>query len=166
MTRVTRTTAVLAGAGVAIGLLGAPTAAAADPAEPITTLVGTLLGQQPSPDPGPAPRKRADYGRTAAPDGTLRRGCHNYPYRYRITPPTDDWTLETFLRDPTGEGLASGTFIAESDPRANRTHFRFCRYSTRPGRFTIRALLHWYGATGQEHKVWLEPSHFRLKRPR
>ena len=31
-----------------------------------------------------------------APDGTLRRGCNDYPYRYAVTPPSREWTLETF----------------------------------------------------------------------
>lgn len=166
MTWVTRTTACLASVAIAGGLLGAPEQALAEPAEPVTGLVGHLLGQQPGGEPSPTHRQRASYGRTSAPDGTLRSGCRNYPYRYRITTPTDDWTLETFLRDPTGETIASGAFFSDSDASRNRVRFRFCRYSTRPGRFTIRALVHWYGDTGQEHRVWLEPSHFRLKRPR
>jgi hypothetical protein len=107
----------------------------------------------------------SEYGSTTASDGTLRKGCHNYGYRYRITTPTNDWTLETFLRDPAGEGIASGAFLSESDDRTQRARFRLCRYATRPGRFTIRALLHWYGDGGEEHRVWLEPSRFRLTRP-
>ena len=104
-------------------------------------------------------------GHTSAPDGTLRSGCHNYRYHYVIKTPTNDWTLETFLKDPDGQGLASGTFFADSDPRRNATHFRFCRYSTRAGRFTIKAKVHWYGTYGHDHQAWLEPSHFRLRRP-
>ena len=133
----------------------------------VATLLCGLLGQPPSSDGGqPASRQRSDYGHTSARDATLRSGCHNYRYSYRLRPPTDDWTLETFLRDRTAEGIASGVFISDTDPRVQHSHFRFCRYSTRAGRFTIRALLHWYGPTGAEHQVWLEPSYFRLSRPR
>src|SRR6187431_1117349 len=106
----------LAGASLVVGLMAAPAYAA------------------------------SEYGETAAHHGTLRKGCHDYGYRYRVTTPTNDWTLETFLRDPTGDTIASGAFLSESDARAQRARFRFCRYGTRPGRFTIRALLHWYGA--------------------
>ncbi|MFC6344126.1 hypothetical protein ACFP8W_19250, partial [Nocardioides hankookensis] len=149
-----------------LGLLAAPATASSAPADPVTTLLGSLLGESSSSDGSqPAARQRSSYGRTSAPDGTLRSGCHNYRYGYRLRPPTSDWTLETFLRDRTGEGIASGVFISDSDPRAQHSHFRFCRYSTRAGRFTIRALMHWYGPTGAEHQVWLEPSHFRLSRP-
>jgi hypothetical protein len=136
MTWVTRIAAGLAGVGLAAGLLTA------------------------------APAAAADYGRTGAADGALHRGCHDYRYRYRVTTPTDDWILETFLRDPTGTTIASGTYIVDSDPSAQRATFRFCRYVTRPGRFTIRALVHWYDDDGTDHQAWLRPSHFRLTRPR
>jgi len=136
MTRITAALAGLASAGIVVTLLAAPAPAA------------------------------SEYGSTAAPDGSLRKGCHDYGYRYEITTPTNDWSLETFLRGPRGEGVASGTFLADSDPRAQQARFRLCRYATRPGRFTIRALVTWYGDLGEEHRVWLEPTRFRLTRPR
>jgi hypothetical protein len=126
-------------------------------------LLGGLLGGPPDQEPA---RDRSSYGHTSAPDGLLRAGCHGYRYRYRVTAPSDDWTLETFLRDPTGDSLASGGFMSDSDPRRGTGSFRFCRYATRPGKFTIRAKLHWYGPYGEDHKVRLEPSHFHLRRPR
>ena len=127
----------------------------------------SLLQWLGSPDPasGEAQRPRSSYGHTGAPDGTLRPGCHNYRYHYRVESPTHDWTLETYLVDPTGDGLASGVFVAGADPVRSSARFRFCRYSTRAGVFTIRAKLHWYDGDGGDHKVWLEPSHFRLRRP-
>lgn len=103
------------------------------------------------------------YGHTGAPDRRLRAGCHNYHYHYVVDAPTNDWTLETFLDDPTGETLSSGALVAGADPRRGRSVFRFCRYSTRPGPFTIRAKLHWYHGS-EDHLVWFEPSHFRLRR--
>ncbi|MBB3044064.1 hypothetical protein [Nocardioides soli] len=147
MTQVTRATACLAAAGVTVGLLGAPGRAEPTPAEP------------------GAPHERSSYGSTHAPDGVLRKGCRGYAYRYTVTPPTGDWTLETFLRDPTGDSVASGAFMSDSDPATRRSTFDLCRYNTRPGRFTIRALLHWYDDEGG-HRVWLEPSRFRLRRAR
>lgn len=111
------------------------------------------------------PAEARSVGHTWAADGTLRSGCHNYRYHYVIDTPTNDWTLETFLKDPDGQGLASGTFFADSDPRRNTSaYFRFCRYSTRVGVFTIKAKVHWYGAYGGDHVRWLKPSHFRLSR--
>ena len=163
MTPVTRTAAALVSAVLAVGLAPTTPASAEGAADQVSGLVGSVLG---SPAAGATTSDRGDFGRTSAPNGRLHRGCRNYTYRYLVSPPSDDWTLETFLRDPTRESIASGTFSSDSDPRSARSRFRFCRYNTRPGRFTIRALLHWYGPTGDGHAIWLEPSHFRLRRPR
>ncbi len=161
MTSVTRWATLLATTMVAVGTLTAVPALAAQPSDPVSGLVGGLVGESPHHQR----RDRADYGHTSAPDGTLRRGCRDYPYRYVVSTPTRDWTLETFLDDRTGETIASNAYFADSDPARDRAHFRFCRYSTYAGRFTIRAKVHWYDGTGGDHKVWLEPSHFRLRRP-
>ena len=106
----------------------------------------------------------ASYGHTGAPDRVLRDGCHGYRYHYRVRPPTNDWVLETFLVDPRGDKIASGAFISDSDSKRGHGKFRFCRYNTRPGRFTIKAKLTWYNGYA-EHKAWLRKSHFRLYRP-
>lgn len=158
MTPVTLSGALLTAAVLGGGLLTSVPVAADQPSDPVSGLVGGLAGQ---------PRERAaqrDLGRTHAPDGTLRSGCHNYPYRYRLNIGSDDWTLETFLVDRTDETIASGAYAAGPDRKRNRTHFRFCRYNTVPGQFTIRAKLTWYTDSG-EHTGWLKRSHFRLSRP-
>jgi hypothetical protein len=111
---------------------------------------------------GPA-QARAGYGHTDGRDGVLRSGCHGYRYHWVIKPPTNDWLLETFLRDPRGKRLASGMFDSDSEQKRDHSRFRFCRYSTRPGRFAIHAKLTWYNGYAQ-HTVWLDPSHFRLRR--
>jgi hypothetical protein len=105
----------------------------------------------------------SSYGRTHADDGRLRDGCHNYRYHYVVSTPTDDWTLETFLVDRTGETIASGAFLSDSDPNRGGARFRFCRYSTRAGVFTIKAKVHWYNGS-EEHVAHFKPSHFRLRR--
>lgn len=153
----TSVTALLATASIAAGLMTAVPAAAAPLPDPVSGLVGER-----SADRG---HSRGEKGSTHARDGVLRSGCKDYGYRYRLHIRTNDWTLETFLRDPTGENLASGAYAAGADPkRKTDAHFRLCRYTTQPGRFTIRAKLVYYNASG-EHTVWLEPSHFRLRRP-
>lgn len=159
MTSVTRTRTLLAAVLVASSVVTAVPALAGLPTDPVSGLVGELAGQ-----PSHERRDRADYGHTRAPDGTLRRGCNDYPYRYVVSTPTREWSLETFLDDRTGETVASGAYWSDGDPMRDRVHFRFCRYSTYARRFTIRAKVLWYDDQG-EHKVWLEPSHFRLRRP-
>src|SRR4051794_39689014 len=161
-----RLTVALAAAG-AVGWVTVAPATAEPSADPVPGLVGGLLGQG-GPHGGQhgssAYRHRGDYGHTGARDGVLRDGCHDYRYRYVLTPPTRDWTLETFLIDRTGDSIASGTYSSDADPARNRPVFRFSRYSTRPGTFRIRAELHWYDGSA-DHLVWLPRSHFRLRRP-
>jgi hypothetical protein len=161
MTSVTILVARAAAAALTLGVLAAVPADAEAPTDPVSGLVGGLLGQQHDQS---RQRDRSDYGHTSARDGLLRPGCHDHRYRYVITTPTDDWTLETFLHDRTGQTIASGTYFSDSDPARNRVSFHFCRYSTYAGRFTIRAKVHWYNGS-EDHKVWLKPSHFRLRRP-
>ena len=103
------------------------------------------------------------YGRTHADDGTLRDGCRGYRYHYVVSTPTNDWMLETSLVDPRGKTLSSGVFFPDSDPRRGPGTFRFCRYTTRPGKFTIKATVHWYNGS-EEHRASFKPSHFRLRR--
>jgi hypothetical protein len=104
------------------------------------------------------------WGSSGAPDGVLRPSCHNYPYHYRVRPHGHDWALETFLVDPTGEGLASGAFDPDSDPRKGRSHFRICRPSTKPGRFMIRMKVSIFkGPNPEVH--WVKRSYFHLRRP-
>lgn len=167
MTWTTRAASALAGTPLALGLLVAPASAEA-PSDPVWGLVGGLLGATApasTPPPG-SPRAETASGSAWAPDGVLRRGCRDYPYQYAISTPTDEWTLEVFVRDRDGRNLASGTFISDNDPTARSARFRFCRYSTRPGWFTIRALVHWYESDGVGHRAWLDETRFRLRRPR
>jgi hypothetical protein len=112
----------------------------------------------------PASAWSTDLGHTKSRDRVLEDGCNNYRYKFVVKAPTDDWTLETFLVDPTGERLASGAFASESEPDKGHSRFRICRYTTRPGKFTIKAKLTWYRGY-EEHVVRFKPSHFRLTRP-
>lgn len=113
---------------------------------------------------GPSAAYARDYGHTGAPDRVLRNGCHGYRYHFVVKPPTNDWVLETFLVDPRGEHIASGAFSSDSEDKRDHGRFHFCRYNTKPGRFTIRAKLTWYNGY-DEHRVRLPRSHFRLHRP-
>ena len=159
----TPVTPLLATAALAAGLLTAVPAAADQSTDPVSGLGGGLVG--PSGDGDHRQRaQRRDLGHTRAPDGVLRAGCRNYPYRYVLKIRTNDWTLETFLVDRTGETIGSGAYTAGPDPKRQTTSFRFCRYNTVPGRFTIRAKLSWYPESG-DREAWLKPSHFRLRRP-
>jgi hypothetical protein len=112
-----------------------------------------------------------DFGHVAAPDRSLRAGCHHYRYHYVVRPGSDDWILETWLHDPRGRARGSGDFLAGSDPKVGRGWFGVCRSTVVAGRFTITARLRWYTPgtlpvdPPVEHTRWFEPAHFRLTRP-
>jgi hypothetical protein len=118
----------------------------------------------------PASADSSGYGHTGAADRRLRPGCHRYRYHYVLTPPTGDWMFETYLFDPRGKPRGTNDFAPGSDPAQGYGHFGICRSVVVPGRFTIRAQLTWFvppsSPLGQptEHTVWLDPSHFRLRR--
>jgi hypothetical protein len=111
----------------------------------------------------PASAWTTDYGHTKSRDRELRDGCHNYRYAFVVKAPTNEWTLETFLVDPTGEFVSAGALTSESEADRDHARFRLCHYTTRPGRFTIKAKLSWYDGS-EEHIVRFKPSHFRLSR--
>jgi hypothetical protein len=51
------------------------------------------------------------------------------------------------------------------DPKAGADRFRFCRASTRPGVFKIRALLSVQDSSGKDYvSGWLPVTKFRLRR--
>ncbi|TIC85723.1 hypothetical protein [Nocardioides sp. GY 10127] len=132
----------------------------------VTLPVGTLLCGTVGAAGAAGAHRMAAYGATSAQDGRLHRGCHDYTYGYRVSPPdADSWGLETFLVDPDGDTIASGGFLSGGDRKKGTGTFRFCRGTTSPGRFTIRAKLTYY--TGWEkHAGWVDPTHFRLRRPK
>ena len=119
----------------------------------------------------PAGAGDADYGRAWRADGVLKGGCNKYGFNYRVRPKSQDWAVEFFLVDPTGEGL--GTIIKDDaiDPKRGRAKFKICRNTTQPGLFKIRGKLTIYKdepfpGTGQTQTVkWIKPARFRLRAP-
>ncbi len=66
----------------------------------------------------PADAGNPNLGRLRANDQVLRKGCHNYRYAYQVTARAEEWALETFLRDPTGEIIASNAKDSMVDAKA------------------------------------------------
>ena len=118
----------------------------------------------------PAAAWDSDYGRSWRGDSVLRPGCHDYRFRYRVRPGTDDWSLELFLVDRDGAGLGTQVLDSDLDPVRGRSAFEICGYTTRPGRFRIRGKLSIYEpgnllSPAEEPTVrWIEPARFRLRR--
>lgn len=110
------------------------------------------------------PETHPEWGRTTAENGVLKKRCRNYRYAYEIHPPEGDWALETFLIGPGGDHLSSGAMAIGMDPTTGTDKFRFCRASTRPGVFKIRALLSVQDSSGQDYvSGWLPVTKFRLR---
>ncbi len=110
----------------------------------------------------------ADYqpwGRTAAADQLLKPSCAHYHYRYRISPPRNDWAAELFLMGPRGGHIASAALDVDSDPAVGRESWRLCRPSIIPGRYKIRMKITWLDGY-DKHEGWVKPSYFRLQRRR
>lgn len=103
----------------------------------------------------------AEFGRTWAKDKTLRSGCHDYRYQYRVKPTESDWALETFLIDPRKKEIAAGQMLFNADPERGSSIFRLCRRSIVPGKYKIKGKLTY---NGDGTSVWIEPGFFRLRK--
>lgn len=103
------------------------------------------------------------WGKTAAPDGVLAKGCKKYAYRYKLTLPTDDWEMDLVIKDRTGNQVASAYLLSDSEPPQGKRWFRLCGASTKPGKFVIRAKVSsWDGWAEDERR--LPNSSFRLRK--
>jgi hypothetical protein len=113
------------------------------------------------------------FGRTWAADKVLREGCHGYRYQYVVRPGTNDWSFETFLRNPSGRMIASNGFHFGADPKRGAGSFRFCNDVTRTGRYKIAGKLTWRTCNDlpgplnecKRHVHWVKPGFFQMRRP-
>lgn len=137
---------------------GAPApVAAADATDPLTEAVEAVVAPRDPPPPEVS-------GRTSARNGTLRKGCRRYRFRYAVTTPHDDWTLDVSIVDRRGKGVMSGAMLGPNDPKSARVTYTLCRWATRPGKFRIRARLTSYDGS-EETVVRVPTTTFRLRRP-
>lgn len=132
-----------------------------------TALLGLLLALALVPvSPAGAAKDRpfAEFAKTFRGDGTLKKGCNNYRYRYKITPPedADTWALETFLVDRRGVTIASGGILDGADPERGKERFRFCRENTVPGKFRLRGKFT-YKVGFDTFDGQIDPTRFRLR---
>ena len=124
-----------------------------------------------SADPGAASSSARDYkpwGKAYSKDRTLRKGCHTYTFRYRITIPEegrDDWAAEFFVRKPNGRPLASPVAIVGADRLRGKKPYRVCKPSTRYGSHQIRMKVTWTDDAERDHEGYVRPTRFRFTRP-
>jgi hypothetical protein len=110
----------------------------------------------------PAEAGHARLGKLWAGNKVLEPGCHNYRYQYHVRARAVEWSLETYLRDRTGQTVASNAKDSEINRKRGQGRFRLCRYSTKPGRFKIIGKLTRYN--GYEQRTgWVKPGYFRMR---
>lgn len=145
---------------LAAGVTPAP-ALAADAVDPLGDAVEAVEAVVVPRDPPPPEVS----GRTSARDGRLRSGCRRYRFRYAVTTPHDDWSLEVSIVDRSGKGVMSAAMLGPNDPKSARVTYTLCRWATRPGRFRIRGKLTSYDGS-EETVVRMPTTTFRLRRPK
>jgi hypothetical protein len=133
----------------------------------LTLTAGLLVASVPA---APAQPDYKPWGATRAPDQVLRDGCHKYRFHYRINAPTGSWAAEFLLVNRRGVGVANTAVMSESDPRKGWLRWTICRPSTVYGRHKIRMKVTYNpepkDPTADNKHGWVEPSFFRMKRPR
>ena len=115
-------------------LLGTTSASAATAST--TSLDGTILTALADPGTAEAPTATAK-----ASDGTLERGCRDYPVRYKVKHAGADWLLDLIVRDRSGAAVASVSVHGVTSPRKGRTTFSVCRSAVQAGKFSVRGVL-------------------------
>lgn len=148
------------------GLVPAPPAAADPVSDLLTGVSGALTGPAaggtaPGQSAAPTAAQFASWGSFSAPTYRLARGCHDYAYRYAVTPPEPDWALEVFLTDRRGRAIGSEIMMSGGNPPSAVRHWRICRSATVPGVFTIRGVLT-YNDYPEQYSGAVTPTQFRM----
>jgi hypothetical protein len=126
-----------------------------------TALIAGLLVAGP-----PSPAEARDFkpwGSTSSKNHVLKRGCHDYTYRYRITPPTEQWSAEIFFVGPGKLGLGSGLLDSAIDPKRGTKTIEVCRATAPYGRYKMRMKV----TFNRDREVidgFVRPSFFRFTR--
>jgi hypothetical protein len=109
-------------------------------------------------------------GRITVPDQALRPGCRRYLVRWRFTPPrNDEWTVISDIRGPRGKSVHSLFWDSNSPNKLGqergRTRFTLCRYSVRPGRYSVHMQMQYTPVGGRDPLTKRrQPVYFRFLR--
>jgi hypothetical protein len=130
----------------------------------IAALCGLLMAA-PLAAAGPAATAYEPLGSTSARNQVLHKGCHRYPFTYRVNPPahTSVWSTEINLIGPRGGKVGSAYFVSPADPATGRSAWRMCRASLVPGKYTMKmkvTLIDGYDLS----TTWVKPTTFRISR--
>jgi len=104
-------------------------------------------------------------GTATARNQVLHRGCHSYPFKYRVSPPpyTSTWSAEIFLIGPSGRKVASAAFLSPADPTTGKSAWRLCRAALVAGKYKMRMRVTVIDIYDLDTS-WVKPTTFRLTR--
>ncbi len=103
------------------------------------------------------------WGKAVSKNHVLKRGCHDYAYRYKVKPPTKQWSAEIFFVTPNGTGLAHRAFDSAANPAKDRVKLTVCSPSTDYGKHKIKMKITY--TRGDAMVVgWVKPTTFRFTR--
>ena len=104
-------------------------------------------------------------GTATARDQVIHKGCHAYPYSYRVTPPpyTSTWVAEIFLIGPSGGKVGSAAYMSPADGLTGKGAWRMCRRAMTPGKYTMRMKVT-HIEIYDVHTAWVKPTTFRISR--
>jgi hypothetical protein len=136
--------------------------------------VATALSLGPLAGPGQAARAsdpldgvavHPEWGSIAGQGGVLKRGCRTYSFTYTITPPEGAWVLEVFIKGPGMDYVAGGAYFDGYDPLSGTGHYKLCKMTNPPGRYTIDAKVAVEDGAGVITEGRLPTDTYRLRRP-
>ncbi len=117
------------------------------------------------PAPSHAARSYEPLGRAYSKDHVLRRGCHDYTYRYTVDPPNNQWSAEVFVVGPGRLGLGSNFLDAATDPKRGKKSLTVCRHSAPYGTYRLKMKVI-YSEGRDSTSALVKPTRFRFLAPR
>jgi len=124
-----------------------------------------LLGLAPAAQAGaPTPEQFAAMGTFTVPSITTTKGCANYPYGYRLSPSSPDWTVEVTVVGPGDLGIAAEVLISGADPTAGSRSLTLCSSSTPAGNYSMRGRIT-VSDYPDQYSGWLTPTTFTVRAP-
>jgi hypothetical protein len=130
----------------------------------LTPVAGPAQAAPRSSDPLEGLQVHSEWGSITGQGGVLRGGCRTYTFTYSITPPEGVWALEVFITGPGMDHVAGGAFLNGYDPESGTGHYKLCRVTNRPGKYTIDAKV----SVDEGYEVTegrLPTDTYRLRRP-
>jgi len=154
----------LVGGLIGAGASGAAAVDSASSTDPLSSLLGGLLGGSTT---SASPQAPTISGHLDMRSQRLRKGCQKYAYQYRLqVPDGTEFDFETFVTDPRGISQASDVILSGADPLSGTKTVTICRSNTEPGRFVLHGALYTNDGQGPTTTTKVPDEPFRLTIPK